>query len=603
MNGVEMKIDSILVRNLTGVDLLNMERDVGQGPTGGGGQTFIDLPLGQIGFEGLSEFLSVSVETLSINHEEVTIHAIPIGNGQASNITFSPRGGANPDRYRIRNQNRHRTSSERHDGWGPINGFPAIAATANVAADIPNSLYENIKLYIIKMTDGRYYVGYIDSISQPVNWPDVIGLNEIFTVGSCDIIHFSELCQNPTILELFAAWKHKPSVLLYGPPGTGKTHLMNILWEALNGGDPIQCLSVNSADRSSPFYFEDLDLPFEGPIRTRWLTFHQNYSYENFILTTKPVPHGATFNLKPYAGSLIDAALSIDPVIQAQNPGIGNSKTALIFIDELNRGNVSRIFGELITFMDFEYREGIGHSSIPVPLNNLNNISATRTEKLTLENGIEVDLPIPWCFPKNVYILASMNSVDKAVAPLDSALSRRLHKINIFPSMKELASYLTIPNSEQLLDMQATDTAAIATITAEEVAWLLLYRLNYELSTLMGKDFELGQSYLYSLKTRANDDAKYHELAKIWDKFIYPQIQERFANRSDEILRILRIDAFSTVTPTNDYLFEQKKKPLAHEGDRDNSPWTLKEISLEREFVINPDRVKYTLKFLSGISI
>lgn len=597
-----MKIDSILVRTLTGIDLFNMERESGQGPTGGGGQLFVDLPLGRIGFDGLAEFLSVPVETIN-NLEEVTINARPIGVGVASDITFAPRGGANPDRYRISNQNRHHTGSQRHDGWSPANGFPSIPATANGATDIPNALYEDIKLYIIKMTDGTYYVGYVNNASRPANWPDAVGLNEIFTVGSCDIIHFSKLCQDPVILELFAAWKHKPSVLLYGPPGTGKTHLMDRLWKALSGGDPIQCLSVNPMDRSNPFYFEDLELPFEGPIKTKWLTFHQNYSYENFILTTKPVPHGTTFNLKPYAGSLIDMALSIDPTIQAQDLGIGNSKTAFIFIDELNRGNVSRIFGELITFMDFEYRKGTSHSSIPVPLNNLNNISATRTEKLTLENGIEVNLPIPWFFPKNVYILASMNSVDKAVAPLDSALSRRFHKVNVFPSMKELALYLTIPNPDRLLDIQATDTAAIAAITAEQVAWLLLYRLNYELSVLMGKDFEMGQSYLYSIKNKASDNEKYHELAKSWDKFIYPQIQERFANRADEVLRILRIDTFSSVTPSNDYLFEQKKKPLAYEGSRNDSPWTLKEVSLGREFGINPDKVKYTLKFLAGLPI
>ncbi len=597
-----MQIDSILVRNLTGTDLFNMERLPGTGPTGGGGQSFIDLPLGQIGFDGLAKFLSVPVDRIN-NLEEVTISAIPIGQGVASDITFSTRGDANAQRYRINNQNRHNTGSQRHDGWSLANGFPAIPTTANAAGDIPTALHENIKLFIIKMIDGTYYVGYVDSATLPAGWPSVRGISTIFSVASCDIIRFSKLCNDSIILDILTAWKHKPNVLLYGPPGTGKTHLMNKLWEAFNGGDPIQCVSVNSTDRDNPFNYENVSMPFDEPIKTKWLTFHQNYSYENFIFSTKPIPSGTTFQLKPYAGTLLDLALSIDAEIQRNFTIIGNPKTAIIFIDELNRGNVSRIFGELITFMDFEYRDGTGHSPIPVPLNNLNNVSAIRTESVTLENGTEVDIPIPWYFPKNIYILASMNSVDKAVAPLDSALSRRLHKINIFPSMEELASHLEILNPQQLLDIEATDTDRIAAIKAEEVAWLLLYRLNYELSILMGKDFELGQSYLYSIRNGSDDNEKYHELAKIWDRSIYPQIQERFANRADEVLRILRLGTYSTVVPTDDYLFKQKKKPLAGESARSESPWTLKEVSLGKEFITSSDKVIYTLKFLSGLPI
>jgi len=597
-----MKIDSILVRNLTGGDLWNMERERDQGPTGGGGQTYIDLPLGQIGFGGLAEFLSVPTSTIE-NLKSVTINAIPIGVGTASKITFAPRGEANASRYRIINQNQYRTHSERHDGWSTTNGFPTISAAATNANNIPSTLYENIRLFIIKMNDGTYYVGFINSASIPTSWPTSRALNAIFGVTSCDIIRFSELCKDSMALDIFSAWKLKPNVLLYGPPGTGKTHLMNRLWEAFSGGSPIQCLSVNPGDIDNPFYYENISLPFEEPIKTKWLTFHQNYSYENFIFSTKPIPSGTVFKLKSYAGALLDLALSIDHDIQASFTIHKNPKTAIIFIDELNRGNVSRIFGELITFMDFEYRADAGHSPIPVPLNNLDNASSTRTEKITLEDGTEIDIPIPWFFPKNIYILASMNSVDKAVAPLDSALSRRIHKINIFPSMDQLASHLEIRDPYRLLDITASNTAALAVIKAEEVAWLLLYRLNYELSILMGKDFELGQSYLYTIRKGRDDNERYNELAKIWDKSIYPQIQERFSNRADEVLRILRLGTYSTETPTDDYLFMQKKKPLADERNRAESPWTLKEVSLEKEFKTYPGKVKYTLKFLAGLPI
>jgi len=594
-----MSIDSILVRNLTGGDLWNMERPAGTGPAGGGGQTYIDLPLGNISFASLAEFLNVPVASIE-NLDNVPIQALPIGVGGSSTLTFASRGGANETRYRIINQNQYRIGSERHDGWSTANGFPTIPATAVSAATIPNTLHENIKLFIVKMIDGTYYVGYVDSNAVPATWVSSRGLSTIFGVRSCEIIHFSDFCDDSEILDILTAWKRKPNVLLYGPPGTGKTHLMNKLWNAFSGGNPIQCLSVDANNRDNPFFYEPVLLPFEETIKTSWVTFHQNYNYENFIFTTKPIPNGATFELKPYAGLLLDSAISIDSNLQVMFPTLGTHKTAIIFIDELNRGNVSRIFGEFITFMDCDYRDGTGNTPLPVPLNNLDNNTATRTKTIILGDGTEIDLPIPWFFPNDVYILASMNSVDKAVAPLDSALSRRFHKINIFPSMNKLAAHLGIHNYRRLLDITSADTTAIADIKAEEIAWLLLYRLNYNFAVLMGKDFEIGHSYLYALSSMHTDQDKYLELAKIWDNSIYPQLQERFSNRADEVLRILRLGTNTQATPSADYLYTQKKRPLASEGNAKTSPWTLNEVSLEKEFIVNSDRVIYTLKFLAG---
>lgn len=590
-----MKIDSILVRQLTRSDFWNIEKPRGSN-TGGGGQTYIDLPLGNIPNEALAEFLSVPTSVID-NKQNATINAIPIGTGNPSDLIFTSRGAANASRYRIINQNKNSVSSERHDGWKDLNGFPSLPAGIPDAASINAALYENIKLLVIKADDGRYFAGYTNSATIPVSWPQITGLTEIFDVSSSAIIKFSKLCGNLEVHEIFNAWKRKPNVLLYGPPGTGKTHLMNLLWKSFSSNETIQCASIDSTSATNPFQTEDISLPFDGPILTKWITFHQNYSYENFILATKPLPSGATFQLKPYAGSMLNAAISI----KSTSPD--SPKTAIIFIDELNRGNVSRIFGEFITFMDFEYREFPGSSPIPVPLNNLNNSAANRTEDIVLEDGTSVSLPIPWFFPKDIYILASMNSVDKAVAPLDSALSRRLHKINIFPNMEELAAILEISNTSTLLELREEDTTVLGNIKAEEVAWLLLYRLNYELSSLMGRDFELGHSYLFSISSKNNDNDKYHELSKIWDNLIYPQLQDRFSNRADEILKILRLDSDSGASPSADYLFKQKKKPLAHGSRRTVSPWTLENISLSKEFENNPAHVIYTLKFLSGLPI
>lgn len=587
-------IESIFVRNITAGDFWNIERRTDQGPTGGGGQTYLDIPLGSIGFERLAQFLGVPSEVIN-THQSVDITVHTVGHGGTSTITFAPRGQQNASRYRIVNQNRHSENSERHSAWTNQNGFPELPLNVTAQAEIPNALIQDLKIYIVKTADGNYYAGYINISAIPTTWPQVAALRAIFNVRSSAILTMSELCDNSMALEIINTWQHKPNVLLYGPPGTGKTHTMNALWKTLSSGENIECISLNPADFDNPFVMESIPLPFEGPVITNWVTFHQNYSYENFILATKPVPNGgAGFQLEPHAGTLLDAALRIDPEMQADNQ-IGDSKTAVIFIDELNRGNVSRIFGEFITFMDLEYRKDVNSSPIPVPLNNVSNASSSRTETIKLKDGTSVSLPVPWYFPKNVYILASMNSVDRAVAPLDSALSRRLHKINIFPNMDQLAFHLNIEEPYTLLNIAEDEDTS--DIEVEKVAWLLLYRLNYELALLMGRDYELGQSYLYGLQGNLNQDEKYKILAKIWDNLIFPQIQERFSNRSEEILRILRLNA----GPSTQYLYQQKPKPLSnmHESE---SPWTLNPVIFSKEFAINPDKVKYSLRFLAGLS-
>lgn len=584
-------IESIFVRNITNGDFWNMERSVK--PKRGGGQTFVDIPLGSIGFEKLAKFLNVPVSVIE-EHQSVVINVNSIGIGGQSNLTFADRGESNPDRYRIANQNRYSTGNERHPAWTSANGFPELSSTVVRSEDIPEELTRNLKIYILKMADGNYFAGYINTSAIPTAWPKMSALQAIFDVAYADILTMSELCDNSMLLEIINTWHHKPNVLLYGPPGTGKTHTMNALWQMLSNGENVECISLNSDDLSNPFHMASLPLPFEGPVITNWVTFHQNYNYENFILATKPVPNGAGFQLEPHAGILLDAALRIDPEIQT-NFGLDDNKTAVIFIDELNRGNVSRIFGEFITFMDSEYRKDVNPSPIPVPLNNVSNATPSRTEEIKLKDGTPVSLPVPWYFPKNVYILASMNSVDRAVAPLDSALSRRLHKINIFPNMDQLAFHLNIEDPYALLNIAEGED--VSGIEVEKVAWLLLYRLNYELALLMGRDYELGQSYLYSLQTNLDQNEKYKILSKIWDNLIFPQIQERFSNRSEEILRILRLNA----GPSAQYLYRQKPKPLSnvHESE---SPWTLKPVIFSKEFAVNPDGVKYSLRFLAGLN-
>ncbi len=111
----------------------------------------------------------------------------------------------------------------------------------------------------------------------------------------------------------------------------------------------------------------------------------------------------------------------------------------MIFIDEINRGNAARIFGEFMTFLDFDYRDG-GTVPLPVPLRQL-TYEDGQSEKLLRPGGKATTIPEGFTFPKHVYIVATMNSVDRAAVPIDSALARRFDRIEMRPNLDVLVEH------------------------------------------------------------------------------------------------------------------------------------------------------------------
>jgi hypothetical protein len=198
--------------------------------------------------------------------------------------------------------------------------------------------------------------------------------------------------------------------------------------------------------------------------------------------------------------------------------------------------------------------------------------------------------------PKNIYILASMNSVDKAVAPLDSALERRFNKINVMPNIIHLIEVLQTDSINDLISkFQISDDSP----DASEVAVLLLYKINYIFATTFGKDFELGQSNFYSLKNYIDEDSKFFEIAKIWEQFIFPQIQDKFISRPDEILSILRLNNETEDIP-EDFAYKFKIKPINLYIDDINTFNQLELISLVELWKRDINSVKNSLKYIAG---
>ena len=553
-------------------DLWNIDRPPGT-VTGGGGQTYIDLA--GIDDNQLQRFLELGhreEKPGEETREKITINAYTLSdiNLQGS-ITFDPR----PSRpnYRINNQH-----TNRHPAWDRANGFPQIPTGAASAADITN--IPNLLLYIVRTIEDKYYAGYINSDSKPVAWPD--SLQIMFQGDRKGIIVF-EACQEiPSLVkEILGNWETNPNVLMYGPPGTGKTFAMQWLWKNIGEDFPDSVLFVDPEAPTENTFSEEITptLLMKKHIRKEWLTFHQNFSYEDFVIGLRPMSSSGGIALEPHLGIFMDVAVSINE---------GRCEQAIIFIDELNRGNVSRIFGQFITFLEKEKRgwdkEGNENEyRLPVPLPELQVVSG-KTEEVTLMDGRKVELDSPYYLPFPIYILASMNSVDRAVAPLDTALARRFEKVECGPD------YSFIEERYGLIEAEI-DPSKTGSWNAKETAILLLRRLNNFIAAALGPDFELGHSYILSVADKSDEDG-FIALANAWDGAIFPQLVERFSTRQEQIIEFLKIDT-ATSSGMNWYPFKYRKASSIGVDAAAIERIRLKSLKND------PDIVKNTLRFLA----
>lgn len=340
--------------------------------------------------------------------------------------------------------------------------------------------------------------------------------------------------------DILASWGAGRNVLLYGPPATGKTRLISELFNALNKPPEAKrgiLLDVGNAE--TPFSRPKQEITIPQPIKVVWTTFHQSYGYEDFVLGLRPEITDKGTRLQPWAGVFLDAALELaDPK--------SKYKSVVIFIDEINRGNAARIFGEFMTFLDFDYRD---EGSVPLPL---------PLRQLTYENGQSEDIrrlggkatPIRegFTFPKHVYIVSTMNSVDRAAVPIDSALARRFDRIEMRPDLSVLAKHWG-------LDKTAIPTPSDdnwETLNPFETGYLLLDRLNVAIASDLGPEFELGHGLLTPVqanKTAADGTTQpveekdaWRSLAKTWDDVLFPQLEDRYSGRPEQMMDLLHVD-------------------------------------------------------------
>ena len=175
-------VRSVFWRKVTRGDFFNIERTRQAGPAGGGGQLYIDIPLGgSISFRDFGIFVTghpLDDDASAWPHIEIQAFSASTPIVVAS-LVLTPRRGKNR-RYRIANQNRQATEGHRHPAWSADRGFPKAPDDVSSPADprMPNLSY--LKVYIARTDVGEFLAGYSNSATMPTSWPRGVGLETLF---------------------------------------------------------------------------------------------------------------------------------------------------------------------------------------------------------------------------------------------------------------------------------------------------------------------------------------------------------------------------------------------------------------------------------------
>ena len=230
----------------------------------------------------------------------------------------------------------------------------------------------------------------------------------------------------------------KRQIIFQGPPGTGKTYTARKLAECLAG----------------------------TPERISLVQFHPSYSYEDFVQGFRPTLTKGQPGFELRDGPLLRAAK------QARN------EKHFLIIDEINRGNLAKVFGELYFLLEY------------------------RDEKIRLQYSGDSDER--FALPKNLYIIGTMNTADRSIALVDLALRRRFHFVEFHPDKPPVKGLL-----KRWLDKKSEGMSCVADVVA----------LANE--KLADRQAAIGPSYFM------REDLDDEKVELIWKHNVIPYIEER----------------------------------------------------------------------------
>lgn len=391
----------------------------------------------------------------------------------------------------------------------------------------PGKVDEGSYILLIRSTTDKFYGRVLPSDEVSLLPPDIkaaIDKDKDSGVYKADAVRSSSVSER--IYRRLMTYKN---LLLYGPPGTGKTTVMQEVVNIFNhGGVSRTCFDEGAQDN----FFRSAS-SFNGKSQTTWTTFHQSYSYEEFVIgmsTAGDSESSKLLEIKPRQGKLLEAAEFARE----------NDRRSLLVIDELNRANVSRVFGEFITMIEpdkrLDDRGNITSHTISINLPYLKSGEALEFEK----DGEKYLIKNPYHMPHHLYTIASMNSVDKSIFPLDSALRRRFYRYDLYPDMDRLSSRLEIENV-RIRDVLPDGSKEYSTAAVRVIARDLLQHINEKISLFLGRDYTLGHSYFWNLSQAVSVEETVELFKEDMFEQVFPQLEELFRSREEQMMYILGI--------------------------------------------------------------
>ena len=298
------------------------------------------------------------------------------------------------------------------------------------------------------------------------------------------------------------------NTILFGPPGTGKT------WEAvsyavaiLDDEDPaILAQTKNRKDVKARF--DEL----RKDERIEFVTFHQSYTYEDFVEGIGPI-----LKTDDLRYELRDGVFKRIASHARQHP----DERHVLIIDEINRGNIAKIFGELITLIEPSKRSGAEDAAV-----------------VTLPYSQE-----PFGVPGNLYLVGTMNTADRGIALLDTALRRRFDFIEKMPDVSHVEE-----------DIEGVDGRA------------MLRAMNERITVCLDREHQIGHSYLIGVTT-------IDRLAEAFQRRILPLLQEYFYDDWAKIRSVLNGNPFIRERGVGSLIQDAPERPVFELLPQDDDQW------------------------------
>lgn len=334
----------------------------------------------------------------------------------------------------------------------------------------------------------------------------------------------------------------KKQVILYGPPGTGKTYKAQKF--------AVKFLLGSSGEEEKNNSTKDALAQLHDEGRIEFITFHPSYGYEEFV-------EGITVNTEAESEEIryirkwgIFKKICTEALAKAINEELNASKEPwedqwayiyekyrnkikdkprekirneiwnvankfVLIIDEINRGDISKIFGELVTLIENDTR-------------------------LAQENEIVVQLPYSndeFGVPPNLHIVGTMNTADRSIALVDIALRRRFGFVEMKPDFDTLMAEHIEKDKEEL---QKNNVYQHLINSVEAVK-----KINANIIRDLGRDKQIGHSFFFKVKDQV-------DLMMVWQYEILPLLEEYYYCNYDKILATLGMKSDNPYVNMND---------------------------------------------------